>query len=324
MASAGTTSDLYMDADNPNSKLGEPPAPPSPVPPPTKAPETHQPVQVRNHRMADERPDGSIRDTSGEAQRPGNDLNFRNISDEEIKKPVEAPPAETPEPPKAEPVKEAAPVPEKIYAGKFKTPEDLEKSYLEAEKAMRAAQQEAADLRKKQQEAPPPPPAPKTPEQIATEQAEANRILTEFATDPNKFLEERDKRNMQQTMVALQAQQVAENWRKVNGDLAEHEIRVAFEATLLAQSDPELARNHEALLQKATDNFRQFTGKIRSEGAKEALTTETRTIPLLTTTAPQATEQPSSKAPLTADEAYSAHLAFLKEQEKKTHRGLRR
>lgn len=328
MATGGTTGELYADSDNPQSVLGKPPEAPAPVPTPV-APATHQPIQVRNHRMADERPDGSIRDTSTEALRPGNDLNFRNISDEEQVKPpvVEEPKPAVETPPETktpEPAKEAVPVPEKVYAGKFKNAEDLEKSYQELEKKLTQTSQEAAELRKKQSEAPPPAPAAKTPQQLAAEQEESNRILSEFATDPKKFLEERDQRNMQSTMVALQAQQVAENWRKQNADLADHEIRVAFEATLLAQSDPELARNHEALLQKATDNFRQFTGKIRSEGAKEALTTETRTIPLLSTTAPQATEQPQNKAPLTADEAYSAHMSFLKEQEKKTHRGLRR
>jgi len=316
------TSELYAEADNPNSTLGQPPAAPAPVPPPTSP--APQVIQVRTHRMADERPDGSIRDTSTEALRDGNDLGFRKVDD-----PVPAPPPVV-EPPKEvapEPPKEAVPPPppaEKVYAGKFKSPDELEKSYLEAQKKLTQLAQEKSELEKKVAAPPPPPPVPKTPEQLAQEKAEADRILNDFVANPKKFREDLRNEAIQQTQVALNAQQMVHQWRKDNPDIAEHEVRVAFEATLLAQSDPELARNPEALFAKATDNFRQFTGKLRTEGAKEALTQETRTIPLLTGTAqPQATEQPA-KAPLTADEAYAAHMRMLKEQEQRSHRGLRR
>jgi hypothetical protein len=277
--------------------------------------------------MADETPDGHIRDTSTEALRDGNSLGFRNISDEELAKSAAPPPEETtPTTKAAEPPKETppAPPPEKVYAGKFKSAEELEKAYEEAQSRMTKATQEAAELRKKVAEAPPPPPAPKTPEQLAAEEVEKNAILNEFVADPKTFLEKRDQKNLQTTVVALNAQRLTEQWRKDNPDLAEHEVRVAFEATLLAQSDPEIAKDPLRLLQTATDNFRQFTGKIRTEGAREALTTETRTIPLLSGTTPPATEQPTQKAPLTADEAYQIHLKFLKENEQRSHRGLRR
>jgi len=93
---------------------------------------------------------------------------------------------------------------------------------------------------------------------------------------------------------------------------------------MLSQSDPELAKDPKAMIDKATANFRQFTGKIKTAAAKEALTTETRTVPLLSNTAqPQASEQPA-KAPLTADESYDITMRMLKEQEQKSRRGLRR
>lgn len=317
MPGAGTTSELYKDADNPSSTLGAPPAAPSDVPPPTKVVVT-QPVTTKA-RMADEKPDGTIRDTSTEALRPGNDLNFRNLSNEETKPPAE-PPKETPAAPPKETPAPAAPPEPKVYAGKFKSAEDLEKSYQELERKLTETSQAKATLEREKLAAPPAP-AVKSAEQIAAEQTEANKIVTEFVSNPKEFIE---KNIIQRTMTALTAQQIRNEWMKANPDLAEHEIRVAFEATLLAQSDPELGRNPGALLQKATDNFRQFTGKIRTEGAKEALTTETRTIPLLqpssTTTA---TEQPA-RAPLTADAAHDIHMRFLKEQEQKSHRGLRR
>ncbi len=82
---------------------------------------------------------------------------------------------------------------------------------------------------------------------------------------------------------------------------------------------------YSALINKATEQFRQFTGKIRSEGAKEALTQETRVIPLLNPTATTTSEQPSpnAKAPLTSDEAYSLHLKMLKQESERSRRGLR-
>ena len=323
MASAGTTGDLYSEADNPQSVLGQPPAPPTPAPPPTKI---EQPVQTKQHRMADERPDGTIRDTSAEALRPGNDLGFRNLSDEtEQETPPPPPVVEPPKEVAPEPPKEVPPAPPKLYAGKFKTPEELEKGYSEAEKAMHAAQEKAARLERERQAAPSPPPPPKTPEQIAAEEARKNAFLEQFVKDPETILKQYQEQAVQQTQVALQAQQFVENWRKQNPDIAEHEVRVTFEAALLAQSEPELANDPNTLFSKATDKFRQFTGKYRTEGAKEALTTETRVIPLLNGTAQSpATEQPPQKAPLTQDEAFSLHLKMLKEQEQKSHRGLRR
>ena len=324
MPAAGTTGDLYLEKDNPTATLETPPTPPAPVPPPTKPAEI-QTVNVK-HRMADEGPDGRVRDTSADALRPGNDLNFRNISDEE-----QAAPKETPvEPSKEaapEPPKEAAPPPPaepKVYAGKFKSPEELEKGYLEAQKAMHKAMEEKAALEREKLAAPPAPPAPKTPEQLAAEEAEKNQFLNEFIADPKKVITEYQQKAIQQTQVALAAQQVTHDWRKANPDLVEHEFYVAAEAMRLAQADPEIGRDPARLMQTATDNFRQVTGKLRTEGAKEALTQETRTIPLLSGTTPPATEQPSSKAPLTTDEAFSLHLKMLKEQEQRSHRGLRR
>jgi hypothetical protein len=325
--SAGTTGNLYSDPDNPGSGLGAPPSAPTPVPPPV-APQpvvAAQPVPTKR-RMADETADGKIRDTSTEALEPRNDLGFRNLTDESEnapKPPAEAaPPAPPAEPPKPA---EAAPVPEKVYAGKFKTPEDLEKAYQESESRMTRAMQEAADLRKQAAAAPPPAPVPKTTEQIAAEEADKNRFLQEFVSDPKGVITRYQQQAVQQTQVALTAQRVAEQWRTENPDLAEHEVRVAFEATYLAQSDPELAKNPAALLTKATDNFRQFTGKLRTDGAKEALTQQTRVIPLLSNTAPApATEQPPPKAPQTPSDTLDAHVRWLKEQEQRSHRGLRR
>jgi hypothetical protein len=326
--SAGTTGELYTeDAGGNQVPLGAPPAAPSDIPPPTQPVRVTEPV-VTKRRMADEAPDGSIRDTSAEAiSQPGKDLGFRNLTDESENapkpKPTEAaPPTETPAPPVE--AKPAEPAPPKVYAGKFKTAEELEKSYQELQREFTRKSQENAELAKRA-EAKPPVEVPKTPAQIAAEEARKNEILSKFVADPEAYLSERDQVASQRTQIALAVQHSTNEWRKNNPDLAEHEYFVAAEATRLMNTDPELAKNPAELLNKATDNFRQITGKLRNEGAKEALTQETRVIPLLNNAAPSApSEQPSSKAPLTSDDAYALHMRMLKEQEQKSHRGLRR
>src|SRR5258707_6573804 len=126
------TGELYSKADDPNSVLGNPPSAPADVPPPTEPVKVVPPVTTKA-RMADETPDGKVRDTSTEALRPGNDLGFRNITDENENRPK---PPETEAPPPEVPAKqpEASPVPEKLYADRFKTVEETEKGYLEARK----------------------------------------------------------------------------------------------------------------------------------------------------------------------------------------------
>lgn len=279
--------------------------------------------------MADEGPDGKVRDTSTDALRPGNDLNFRNLDDEQLtqKPPAEAKPEDA-KPPEAKPA-EAPPAPEvkppeKLYAGKYKSPEELEKAYEESQRAMHRAFEEKAALERQataKTVTPPTPPA-KTPEQAAAEQQEAQRLVNEFVQDPKGFVE---KNIVQRVMVALASQQMTEKWRAANPDLVEHEARVAFEAAQLVQSDPKLAEDPSVLFDRATARFREFSGKLRTEGAKEALTQETRVIPLApSSTTPSATEHPPQKAPLTAEDAYTLHMRMLKEQEQKSHRGLRR
>src|SRR5882762_120174 len=151
MPSAGTTGDLYMNADDtgkpaPPSALGAPPSAPAPVPPPVVPFVVTQPA-VTKSRMADETPDGKVRDTSTEALRPGNDLGFRNITDENENRP-KAPETETPPPEVPAKQPEPPPAPEKVYAERFKSVEELEKGYLESKKEMQKALAERDDLKR--------------------------------------------------------------------------------------------------------------------------------------------------------------------------------
>lgn len=313
MATGVVAGELYSNpagADKTTIVEAPPPSAPSPIPAVVAKPAVVKP------RMADENPDGSMRDTSTEAMRPGNDLGFRNLDDE---------PKEPSQPPQVEAQKEQAPVQEPIqeptlYAGKFKTPQDLEKAYQEAEKRMNSAMQEAAELRKKgATPAAPATPAP-TPEQVAQTK---QKLLEAFVNDPQSVLKEYTDRAQQNTMLALDAQKRTEEWRKANPDLAAHERFVAAEAYFLTQSDPEISKEPARLLQQATENFRKVFGAIRSEGAKEALATETRVTPLLSSTAPATASEQPAKAPLTFDDAFAQHMKMLKAEESKSHRGLR-
>lgn len=324
MAASGTVSELYTDPDKGRSPENfiapAPPTPPSPAP--VTAPPAPTPPHQR--KMFDENPDGTVRDTSTEALRPGNALQFQTFDEPKKEEPPAEPKKEETPPPAAPQATPPAPQPEKLYAGKFKTPEELEKSYLEAQRKITETSQKAAELEKKVQTAPPPPPAPKTAAEVAAEEKQRNEFLEKFVANPQGIIKEYQEKAVREMQVALSAQQMTENWRKDNPDLVEHEFYVSAEAFRLAQTDPELAAKPVELFQKATTNFRQIAGKLRTEGAREALTTETRVTPLLSNTAPTpATEQPA-KAPLTADEAYNLTMQMLKKEEQRTHRGLRR
>jgi hypothetical protein len=270
--------------------------------------------------MADEGPDGKIRDTSTDALRSGNDLGFRNLDTEEkTAAPAEEKPAEAA--PTAPPV---APAPEKLYAGKFKSTEELEKSYQELQSAFTRKSQEKAELEKKIVAAPPIE-QPKTPAQIVMEQEEKDRFLADFVANPQKVIQDYQSKAAMQTQIALTTQQLTNEWQKANPDLTDYEYFVSAEVHRLTQQNPELGRDPKSLLNQATANFRQITGKLRSEGAKEALATETRVVPLLQTSAPStASEQPSPKAPLNFDDAFAQHMKMLKNEENRSKRGLRR
>jgi hypothetical protein len=338
MPQAGTTSDLYIDPADSSSTLGQPPAAPSSVPDPAPAPVVAaQPVPTQV-RMADQNADGSVRDTSGAAVNdPSRDLHFRNVDDEDqvrraaearAKKEADEKAAQAAAPP-ATSTSTAAPAPnaapEKLYAGKFKSAEELEKGYQEAQAAMTRAQQERAELEKRLQATPPAP--PKTAAQLAADEAaEKQAFLEKFASDPQGVLREYQQNAVRQTEVALSSQKMREDWLRDNPDLAaapEHEVLVGMLGWHLASSDPALAANPKALLDKATGTYREMTGKIRSEAAKEALTTQTRVTPLLSNTAPAPTTGQPPKAPLSGDAAFNEHMAMLRNEQSRTRHGLR-
>lgn len=79
-------------------------------------------------------------------------------------------PEQTPETPTTE---------EKLYAGKFKTPEDLEKAYTEAQRALTRKSQEAAEAKKGQEFIPDKPEEP--------EISDVNTLVSKSGLDPNEL-----------------------------------------------------------------------------------------------------------------------------------------
>lgn len=312
-ATGEVVGDLYVEGQGGQKQplaSPPPPEPPSPIPAPP-------PVVViaKQRKMMDQNSDGSIRDTSSEALNGKNDLQFRGV-DAEPKEAAPPPAQEPATPPPAPPVSE----PPKLYAGKYKTPEDMEKGYQEAQSALTKANQKAAELERKAtvQAAIPPQPQPTAEEQ-------KNQLLKRLVEDPQGVLSEIAKREIQTTAVAVAANQATMEWKAANKDIADLEPYFMVDVQRMLGETPDLALNPQALLSEATTRFRAAIGKLRTDAAREALTTETRVVPLLQDAGapPEATEHPPQKAPLSNDEAYESHMRFLKVQERRTHRGLR-
>src|SRR6266850_1704297 len=249
----------------------------------------------------------------------------------------EAPVPETPETPAAPVSTETAapaptiststapPVEEKLYAGKFKTPEDMEKAYKEIEAGFTKKATEAATARKALEER----------ERIApsvaksAEETEAERLarINEMLTDPDAYCSKQAKRANDAIEAERghrrQAETLMDNWRETNKDMTgileigEEKIPleqfVGAEMARITVSDPDI--DPVAALTRATTNIRAAVGILIDRGRKEALSvsqsvTQTGAAKINT---PPPTEQPS-KAPMSDKDAFQAHMAELSGQ----------
>jgi hypothetical protein len=208
-----------------------------------------------------------------------------------------------------EPTKTGPTVTERLFAGKFKTVEELEASYKEAERQFHVKTQEAAAAKKLAE-------ANKTPEQISQEAASRKaELVNSLLEDPEKVIREVQEQARIQQEQALAVQRAVEDWKKANPDVAQYERFVGTEMASLSAANPELASDGAALLAQATTNIRQLVQTIREAGKAEALSVRNSTTPLsqAKVQVPPPTEQPV-KAPMTQQEAVDAHMQFLKEQ----------
>src|SRR6056297_1518844 len=97
---------------------------------------------------------------------------------------VETPPAEAVGQPPQDAPKQTPPTEEpKLYAGKFKSPEDLEKAYGELQSSFTRKSQEAAEAKKATQQQF----IPDAPEETEPEISDVNTLVTKSGLDPEEL-----------------------------------------------------------------------------------------------------------------------------------------
>lgn len=218
-----------------------------------------------------------------------------------------------------------APPQEKLYAGKFKTAEDLEKAYRDVEAGFTKKSQEAATARKALEERERI--APSTPKPAEETEAERLARINEMLTDPDAYFTKQAKRANDaieaERTHRRQAETLMDNWRETNKDMTgileigEEKIPleqfVGAEMARITVSDPDI--DPVAALTRATTNIRAAVGILIDRGRKEALSVQssvTQTAPAKINTPPP-TEQPSP-APKSDEQTRSEHLEFLRSQ----------
>jgi hypothetical protein len=163
---------------------------------------------------------------------------------DEVDTPIEpvAPVADETQSEQAAPAEESANTPavvadkeEKLYAGKFKSPEDLEHSYEESQRKLTQLAQEKAELEKMRQQVPDEGYADIP--QLDEESAKAVRLLVRQEREQEKIQEIREKTN----------RFIAEHQQELSDDVLAGTLgRLINKAEGLGQPI-----NHEALLQEA-------------------------------------------------------------------------
>lgn len=192
----------------------------------------------------------------------------------------EAPPAQIPEKPAEKPPEQ------KVYAGKFKGEDELEKGYTNLETEFTRKSQELAEAKRKLEEiqtgkVETAQAATQTAEVATQTVAQQPDIADMILNRPGEFVELISQRAAQRTQVQLETQQVTHDWLDQNKDLADRQHLVGAEMQKILQSDPEKAKafaegrgNHRELLAEATGRVRNWIGEITTAAKKEALTTK--------------------------------------------------
>lgn len=269
-----------------------------------------------------------LKDPNRQAISGDTGTNFEPVVDPPPVAPAEVPPpaavsTETAAPPPTISTSTAPPPPAAdpvLYAGKFKTPEELAKGYEELQKSFTTKAQEAATARKALEERERA--APKTPEE--TEAQRLTRINEMLADPEGYFHKQAQKANDIAIQEAKNAREVAANveaWRTTNKDVSPYEDYIGVVMHRLTAADPSL--DPMAALDQATTAVRAEVGKIREAGRLEALAIQgSATQTPGKVNVPPPTEQPSP-APVTDEQARNSHLDFLKSQAASVRRQVR-
>lgn len=236
-------------------------------------------------------------------------------------KPVVTTDTTPPPPPPTLSTSTAPPPTEKLYAGKFKTPEDLEKSYIEIEKTFTTKAQEAAQAKKALEAAEAARRA--SPESIAATDEEARlKLINDFLTNPTGVIKDIESRVTESTRNQQETAAKVSAWRELNKDVVPYEDYIGVVTARLAAQDPNI--DPWAAFDQATTLVRAEVGKIYERGKLEALSiqgsvTQTSAAKV---NVPPPTEQPS-KAPMSEQDAHQAHMAELRANAERVRRPVR-
>ena len=231
---------------------------------------------------------------------------FETLSTDLEDKPAE--PAKTEEAPKAAEEKPAEPV---LLAGKYKTPEDLEKAYKELERKFHEDRQKAKTETTEQKVEVS---AKETAKEVLNETPKYADLLLE---DPRKFEDTMFERIDQRMKTHAQVQELQAEWEKTNPDLKDMRDYVSIEVKQILASHPEKAgADLRALLSEATGNLRAKLQPMMAQAEQKAMTVRTTVQPLGVTGATRKEEHtPAEKGapnvdPLEAElKARKAHLS---------------
>lgn len=223
---------------------------------------------------------------------------------------TEAPPAEVPAPPAAEPPKTDEP---KLLAGKYKTVEELEKGYLESQKGFMSKVEQEADKKADalvetrvqerlktlvEKEAGITHAAEQVVEKSLSQMSN-DELLDLQVQNPQEFI----RRQQKDTLRAIRASQIQEQWRGENKDILDMklpvgegkeytgEFLVSAAALALAKERPELLSDGtgEAILRESTGVVRNLLSSLRNQGKQEALVVRETVTPLQATAGAAAT-----------------------------------
>jgi len=221
-----------------------------------------------------------------------------------------------------EPSKEPPAPPEpKLYAGKFKTIEDMEKGYLESQKVLTQKFQESAAAKKALEQAEATRKA--SPENTGAANEEARlQLINDFLTDPTKVVNQIQERVVASAAEQAKVQASVTAWREQNKDVTRYERYIGVVMHDLTSADPEL--EPMAALDKATTLVREELGRIREEGKLEALSVQQSVTQIADAkvNTPPPTEHPS-QAPMSEEQGFEAHMASLKANAASVRRAVR-
>lgn len=214
---------------------------------------------------------------------------------------IEAVSEPTGEQPKSTEPAAPAPEPQPLIFNKYKSLDEAEKAYKEAERKMHLEAQQRAELQKQLEAIKPyvdvnrlTEAQAKTAVETAVQQPDLLELL---ASNPAKFMQEVTQQVSGAVNVINRVQQVESEWRKANPDLLQDEHLVEAEVRRIAKESPELVGDVGQLLQKATESYRARLQRAFVSGKTETQQMQTEAKGLQLSQVPQSNERGTPSQP---------------------------